>query len=380
VSLVTVCIPAYQAAEFIDRTLDCARGQTHRELRILVSVDVSTDDTAEVCRRHAAGDDRVEVVEQSERLGWAGNVNFLLGAADSEFAFVYFHDDLIDERYCEALVAALHGRPDAASAHCDMGHFGGSDRVMPGRTYDGPAARRLLEFLISLRRPSLLRSMLRTEKAGNLRLPADAGGVWANQPFLAKLLVAGPCLHVPEILYRRWEQREGGLTEGWRRLPFDRILDGYRLNAEETMRTIESLEPGAEERELLQFGLFVHMTARLRRAESRYGVSVVHPPESLLPQFAGMAIPPAVDRLPAELSSRCVEAYDRLQRRTGKHALEVRDHAAAAAAYEDLAARHPGNRAFWRQLAKALAGLGRSEEAEDARQRARALKPDRTRA
>ena len=43
--MVTVCIPAYQAEAFIDRTLRCARAQTHEAQRILVAIDRSEDGT-----------------------------------------------------------------------------------------------------------------------------------------------------------------------------------------------------------------------------------------------------------------------------------------------------------------------------------------------
>ena len=103
----TVCIPAYQAAEFIERTLGCASAQTYAKQRILVSVDVSTDPTAEICRKRARDDPRIEVIAQPKRLGWAGNVNFLLDSVRSEFAFLYFHDDLIEPEYSARLIAAV---------------------------------------------------------------------------------------------------------------------------------------------------------------------------------------------------------------------------------------------------------------------------------
>ena len=71
---VSILIPAYMAEEFIDRTMLFARGQTYRNVRILVSIDVSTDATAAIVERHVAEDDRVSVVAHDERLGWAGNV------------------------------------------------------------------------------------------------------------------------------------------------------------------------------------------------------------------------------------------------------------------------------------------------------------------
>jgi len=296
---------------------------------------------------------------------------------ESEFAFLYFHDDLIEPTYSERLVGALRERPDAASAHCDVGHFGGSEKVITGRGFEGPAPQRLLEFLTALRRPSLLRSMMRTEIAGDLRLPAGARGIWANQPFLSQMIAAGPVLHVPEVLYRRWEKREGGLTESWRKLPFEEIIAGYRANAEGALETIDGLGATFEERELLLFALHLYLTARLRRAEAQYGAGAVHPPELLHPEFAGMTVPAAVERLPQDLRHRCMRAWDRLQRRTGKLALEVGDDAAAIAAYGDLLRRHPENPAFWRSLAKGLRAAGRDEEASEAKERGRALRRER---
>ncbi len=315
---VSVCIPAYEAEEFIDRTLRCARAQTLEDIRILVSIDVSGDDTESVCRAHADEDSRVEVFPQSERQGWDGNVNFLLAEADAEFAFLYFHDDLIEPTYCERLAGALEGRPDAATAHCDVGHFGGSDKVVPGHGFEGPDAVRLIDFLTFRPKPSLLRSMLRLERAGHLRLPTGAGGVWANRPFQMEMIAAGPALHVPETLYERWDQRQGGLTDDWLKLPFDELVAGLRFNAEAGMQVVEQLEAPPEGRAAALFALGVYSTLRLRRAEAHYDVTTVHPPETLSHHFKGLVPPPSLDELPPELHERCLESWRRLKKQTAR--------------------------------------------------------------
>ena len=133
--LVSVCIPAYQAESFIDRTLDCARSQTHENLQIIVSVDASDDATVDRCRSHALGDNRVTVIEQVSRLGWSQNVNAALEAVRGEYFFVYFHDDLIEPTYVERLLRALEARPDAATAHCDQ-----RPRTKPGPGASPPTA------------------------------------------------------------------------------------------------------------------------------------------------------------------------------------------------------------------------------------------------
>jgi glycosyltransferase involved in cell wall biosynthesis len=371
---VSVCIPAWRAAGFIDRTLRCAREQTHEALRIVVSIDLSGDGTEDICRAHARADDRVEVHTHCERLGWARNVNFLLDYVETELAFLYFHDDIIEPTYTERLVGALRDRPDAASAHCDMGHFGGSNWVNPGRQYEGTAAERVVTFLVAPDRGSLLRSVLRgTVLADGLRMPTGSNaGVWANEPFLVQLVAAGPALRVPETLYRRWDKRDGGLTDGWLSLGVDEIIDGHRVNAEYALAVIDGMHPSAEERAVLLFALFVNMTGRMRTAERTYDAPTVSPPERLLPVFAGMTAPPALRTLRGPLHDWADKAYNRLLRDTAAHALHVGDHAQAIGALETVVGRHPTNEA-WLRLADAYRAAGRTWDAEEAHRRARAV-------
>ncbi|MCU1464578.1 MAG: glycosyl transferase family 2 [Actinomycetia bacterium] len=374
---VSVCIPAFRSADFIDRTLRCAREQTHDALRIVVSIDLSDDDTEELCNAHGRADRRLEVHAHRERLGWAGNVNFLLDQVDTEFAFLYFHDDIIEPTYTERLIGRLRERSDAASAHCDMGHFGGSDWVNSGRQYDGTAGERVLTFLVAPDRGSLLRSMLRrTVLDDGLRLPTGSKtGVWANEPFLMKLLAAGPALRVPETLYRRWDERGGGLTESWLSLGVDEIIDGHRVNAEYALAVIDGMRLPPEERAVLLFALFVNMTGRMRAAERTYDAPTVNPPERLLPIFAGITVPPGLHALPAPLKTWTEKAYDRLLHDTGVRALHVGDHAQAVAAFDTLVGRHPTNADAWLRLADAYRGAGRTSDAEQALLRARSVHP-----
>ncbi len=369
---VSVCIPAWGAGDFIDRTLRCAREQTYDSLRIVVSIDLSDDGTEEICQAHARADSRVEIHAHGERLGWARNVNFLLDHVDTELAFLYFHDDIIEAPYTERLIGALRERPDAASAHCDMGHFGGSNWVNPGRQYEGTAVERVMTFLVAPDRGSLLRSVFRRRVLDDgLRMPTGShAGVWANEPFLMKLVSAGPALRVPETLYRRWDKRDGGLTDGWLSLDVDEIIDGHRVNAEYALAVIDSMRLLPEQRAVLLFALFVNMTGRMRAAEREYDAPTVHPPEHLLPVFAGMTVPPALSMLPAPQRDWAEKAYDRLLHDTGVRALQVGDDSHAIAAFETLADRRPTNVEAWGRLADAYRGAGRTSDAEEAQRRA----------
>src|SRR5260370_30414295 len=104
---VEALLPAWQAAEFIQATLDSLSAQTHDDFSVCVSVDLSDDDTLAICRRHARGDPRFRVILQSQRLGYAGNCNVLLGQASADQVFFAFHGDTVAPTYPAALSAAL---------------------------------------------------------------------------------------------------------------------------------------------------------------------------------------------------------------------------------------------------------------------------------
>jgi Glycosyl transferase family 2 len=117
---VVACLPAWRAAGFIRNTLDALAAQTYANLEVLVSVDVSPDDTAAICEEHAQRDGRFRVIRQPNRLGWIGNVNALLQIARGDYFFFAFHDDIVLPGYVECLVDALERRPQAVSAFTDL--------------------------------------------------------------------------------------------------------------------------------------------------------------------------------------------------------------------------------------------------------------------
>jgi Glycosyl transferase family 2 len=317
--IVTVCIPTFQAESFIDRTLQCARDQSYAAQRVVVSIDQSDDGTEEICRTHARADDRIEVHVHGARLGWVGNVNFLLDSVRSEFAFIYFHDDEIEPTYTESLVAALRRRPDAVSAHCDVVLYGtGSEKLRRGSNYDGSPAERLLTYLISPDRGELLRSLVRTASpASQIRMtPAGARYEMA-------LVMAGPAVRVAEPLYRRWEQRTGGLTDGFTRYPFDKVVDGCRNNAIMARALVDDLQPTETERAQLEFGLAVYFTKRLRWLEAAHAAPRLVELDEVLEEPAELQLPSAANELRADLLELSTTALTAVRARTAARARQL---------------------------------------------------------
>jgi glycosyltransferase involved in cell wall biosynthesis len=104
--LVSVVIPACNAAGTLDQTLLSVRSQTYNNLEILVVDDGSSDGTADIGELHAAVDRRVRVISQkSAGVAAARNTGWQNAAADW-IAFIDA-DDLWAPTKIERQVAAL---------------------------------------------------------------------------------------------------------------------------------------------------------------------------------------------------------------------------------------------------------------------------------
>jgi glycosyltransferase involved in cell wall biosynthesis len=104
--LVSVVIPAHNAAATIGETLDSVRAQTHRQLDIVVVDDGSTDATLDLVHAHAAQDSRVRLLQQSNA-GVAAARNAGVAGARSELVAPVDADDLWRPDKIERQLGAL---------------------------------------------------------------------------------------------------------------------------------------------------------------------------------------------------------------------------------------------------------------------------------
>ena len=223
---VTALMPAWQSAPFVAEGLDSLLAQTWPDLDILVSVDLSTDGTAEICCGYAERHSNVRVVVQTERLGWIGNTNFLLNNAEGDYLLFAAHDDLLAPRYVETLMTVLEARPDAALAFSDMLTTRDSGENISRYPYLddlASAESRAREFLRA-------RGEWWTPYRGVFRAAAGreigglkrhrAGEYAADWPWLLALALRGPFVRTPEVLcFKRYQA--GSLSFKWRHSLFD---------------------------------------------------------------------------------------------------------------------------------------------------------------
>jgi len=220
--LVTGLLPAWNAEEFIQPTLDALSAQTYQNYRVLASVDLCADRTAEIIHAHAARDSRFHVIEQTERLGWIGNVNALLNAAEGHYFHFAFHDDLILPDYVAACVDRLENNPAAVLAFTDMDTSYTSGRVdnqvytlMEGVTSPEARAAKVISMKGAWWTPN--RGVFRASAARAVSgmKKHRAGEFIADWHWLLSLAMEGEFKHVPGALVKK-RIMENSLSQSWR--------------------------------------------------------------------------------------------------------------------------------------------------------------------
>jgi glycosyltransferase involved in cell wall biosynthesis len=105
--LITIIIPAYNAARFLERTLKSAAEQSHANLQILVVDDGSADTTAAIAKAAAAADPRIELFsKQNQGLSAARN-DGIRRARGEYVAFLDADDIWHREKLARQLAAIL---------------------------------------------------------------------------------------------------------------------------------------------------------------------------------------------------------------------------------------------------------------------------------
>ncbi len=219
---VTALVPVWRAAGFLAETLAHLERQTYAPLDVLISDDASPDASAGIAESFVRRDPRFRLVRQPRNLGWVGNVNALLAAADGDLLLFAFQDDLLAPTYIERCVAALEAQPGAVLAFTDL-ELVEAEGTRTHKTYtelDGLAdalarARRVACQSGSWWVPN--RGVFRASAArtiGGLRRHA-AGEFSADWPWLLHLSLLGGFAHVRETLCTKIYQPQS-LSRSWR--------------------------------------------------------------------------------------------------------------------------------------------------------------------
>lgn len=215
---ISFAIPVYNGSEAITPTLESLIAQTEPDLEIIVSDNASTDDTEDVVRQVAAGDERVRYCRNDENVGLIENFNLAFRRSNAGFVRWVGCGDKLHETYATRCLDALRDRPDAVGV-TTLWAFVETDGRRIEATYNGRrvdshlALHRLHRFLAFMDMNALyfdpIYSLLRRE------VVLDAGllpiNVNPDRLLALEIALRGPFVHVEEVL--AWREAITPMTE-----------------------------------------------------------------------------------------------------------------------------------------------------------------------
>lgn len=104
---VSVLMPAYNAAKYIEESIDSVLNQTFTDFEFIIIDDCSTDKTWEIIQKYESNDNRIVGVKNKRNLGIAGNRNKLKKLAKGEYVMWQDADDISMPNRMEEQVEVL---------------------------------------------------------------------------------------------------------------------------------------------------------------------------------------------------------------------------------------------------------------------------------
>lgn len=105
-ALITIIVPIYNVAVYMDRCIDCLLHQDYSNLEIILVDDGSTDGSGERCDYWAKRDPRIKVIHQPNG-GLSAARNAALDIMTGDFVTMLDGDDYLDTRFVSTLLNLL---------------------------------------------------------------------------------------------------------------------------------------------------------------------------------------------------------------------------------------------------------------------------------
>lgn len=253
----TVLVPAFEDAPYLDEALASVARQEIAELEVVIADDASSDATPEIAEGWSRHDPRFRLVRNARNLGMTENWNRALAEATAPFVFKLDADDRLEPGTLSRMFEVLERAPEVRFAACRTVEC--DERLEPLRPFDGeraftranldPAADHRLPgwrwFELSFDDIQLWHSSAQLHRTEALRVAGGWDATWScasdTDLILRSLATDQPIAHVGHVGVR-YRRRAGSVSER-----FDRA--GWK-SAESILVGLRALERAGERRVL----------------------------------------------------------------------------------------------------------------------------------
>ena len=107
----TVVMPSYKVERYLEKAVECVRGQTCTDWELLIVVDGSPDGTESIARQLARTDRRIQVICHDKNKGLSEARNTGIRAASGKYIWFMDPDDTVDADLLERVRVSLEEHP-----------------------------------------------------------------------------------------------------------------------------------------------------------------------------------------------------------------------------------------------------------------------------
>lgn len=118
---VSVCIPTYNSARYLDAAIESVLTQEFTDYELVICDNASTDETPELCRRY--DDQCVRYVRFDQLVGQAANWNRCLTLAEGEYVVLLHADDVLLPAFLRRAADLLDVHEEVGLVHCAVQHI-----------------------------------------------------------------------------------------------------------------------------------------------------------------------------------------------------------------------------------------------------------------
>lgn len=137
--LVSIGMPVYNGSKLIRRALDSLLAQDYPNFELIISDNVSTDNTWDILQEYASRDARIKLYRNTLNKGMAYNFNRVYELATGDYFMWAAHDDWWEPIFISTCVQYLEANPD--SIMCYAGPYPVSDEITALLASADPATR-----------------------------------------------------------------------------------------------------------------------------------------------------------------------------------------------------------------------------------------------
>lgn len=132
---VSVCLPVYNGADFLDAALASVAAQNFPDIVVLASDNASTDGSLAILE-HWRGLIRMDIAHLDENIPMQMHFNRLLDRVETEFYMLLCHDDMLASAEAIArAVTVMDTNPDVVAVYCDLSYVNEQGRDIALRCF-----------------------------------------------------------------------------------------------------------------------------------------------------------------------------------------------------------------------------------------------------